>query len=100
VERGGTDMTTSEKRKYDLLVFDGARNLAVAYRNDTDGMRTALQNMNAPIPLINEVIREMNDPAYKETNYRGEMCDEAVIEALKDILRHIYGFVKFEEELT
>ena len=33
-----------------------------------------------------------NSPDYDPENYRGKMCDEAVIETLKDCLRPLYGF--------
>jgi hypothetical protein len=77
---------------YDLLIFDGARDLAVEHGRDTQSMERALQDLGIPQDRINAVLEAQNSADYYENLYRGEMCDEGVIETLKDCLRPLNGF--------
>jgi hypothetical protein len=87
-------MTPEENERYDREVFDGARDLAVRYRNDPEGMAMALVLMGATVEEYTAVVSAMNDPDYYEDDYRGEQCDEGVIEGIKEVLRYRYGFNK------
>lgn len=82
----------TKDRRYEKLVFDGARDLAVAYRDDHRAMALAFRNMGASETDVRAVVNSMRSPAYDEEMYRGEMCDEGVIEDLKVILRKIHSF--------
>lgn len=80
------------QQEYDTKIYDGARDLAVQFRGDPQGMAAYLSGLGASGVEIIRVIDAMNDPEYFEDNYRGAMVDEGVVEALKDILRPIHGF--------
>ena len=82
----------SDIKEYDILIDDGARDLAIKYRGDIVGMRKALLALGIPALSIIKVLEAQQSPEYEEIKYRGGMCDEGVIESLKDCLRPIYGF--------
>ncbi len=73
--------------EYDRLVYDAARDLAVKYRRNTSGMRKALFDLGVNVDLADRVADAQQSPEYEEIMYRGQMCDEGVIETLKDCLR-------------
>ena len=86
-------MTPQDADRYDRLIFDGARDLAVRYGQDVNAMRLALTNMGITDHILLYAVEEAQvSPDYELDTYRGAMCDEGVIETLKDCLRPLYGF--------
>ncbi len=88
------DQKAEETRdeRYDRLIFDGARDLADQFRNDESGMILTLNAFGVSEENLKSVLSAMCAPDYSEAMYRGKMCDEGVIEALKDCLRPLHGF--------
>lgn len=87
-------MNPIDTERYERLIYDGARDLAAKYGQDTQGMRLALIGLagNIDLELLREVMRAQQSPDYDLENYRGAQCDEGVIEAVKDYLRAVHGF--------
>lgn len=88
---GDKDQKAKEER-YERLVYDQARDISDRFRGDPDGMRKHLGLFRGNKELVDAVVEAMNDPDYEEIMYRGKMCDEGVIEALKNYLRAFYDF--------
>jgi len=88
------DMSIQANRDdYDRLIFDGARDLAVAHGRNVSSMRSALEAMGVTDQQLLDIVgRNQTADDYEEIGYRGAMCDEGVIEALKDCLRPLHGF--------
>jgi len=87
-------MNAVDTERYERLIYDGARDLAAKYGQDTQGMRLALVGLggNIDLELLREVMLAQRSPDYELENYRGHQCDEGVIEAVKDYLRVVHGF--------
>jgi hypothetical protein len=85
-------MTEYTPTDYESKIYDGARDLAVAHRDEPMAMFHALEDLGAPPEDCHEVMQAMLSSGYRETLYRGAMCDEAVIEALKAALRAVHGY--------
>lgn len=68
-------------------LYDSARDLAVKHGRNTASMAEDLCEMGATPSEICAVMDAQVSSDYQETYYRGAMCDEGVIEALKDFLR-------------
>lgn len=86
-------MTPEDAARYDKLIFDGARDLAVKHGRDVIDMRLELMGMGVTNrDLLYAVEDAQSSPDYETKYYRGKMCDEAVIETLKDCLRQLHGF--------
>jgi len=83
----------SREDRYDRLIYDGARDLAAEYKRRIQPMRDKLIEMGVrDANLLDAVVDAQVSPHYQPSNYRGEMCDEGLIEALKDCLRPLHGF--------
>lgn len=81
-------MTPQDANRYDSLIFDSARDLAAKHGRNIIAMRTELRSMGViNCNLLYEVGIAQSSPLYYLENYRGKMCDEGVIETIKDCLR-------------
>ncbi len=78
--------------RYDRLIYDGARFFAEMFKDAPGLMKRSLIGAGGDRSKINAVIIAMGSPDYEETFYRGAMLDEAVVEAIRDVLRPLAGF--------
>lgn len=79
--------------RYERLIYDGARDLAVKHGRHRIDMRNELIEMGVrDFRLLDAVMEAQKSPYYKLSLYRGKECDEGVIEALKDCLCPLHGF--------
>lgn len=85
-------MTPEDNVRYDREVYDAARDLAVTHRKNRRTMSAALMALGFTEDETIVVKQKQAAPDYWEDEYRGKMCDEGVIEALKEGLRRINGF--------
>lgn len=82
-------MDTREDQLYDTIVYDGARDLAALFGKDIKGLLTALVYLTNGFGSLDAVI-EAHRSQCELVNYRGKMCDEGLIEVLKECMRPIF----------
>ena len=89
-------MTAEAQERYETLVYDGARDLAVKYQKAGVMLKRVLLELGAPEDLADAAGRATYAPEFELAPYRGAACDEGVVEAVKDCLRVVYGFAPAE----
>ena len=86
-------MNLKDGSQYDKFIFDGAKNLAVMYGQDVTGMQLALFNLGVrDNSLLYKVELAQTSLDYEPKYYKGVMCDEGVVDAVKDCLLIVHEF--------
>jgi hypothetical protein len=90
-------MPNLDIRAYERYVMDGAARASALEKNNLAGWARGLCRLNGIeitdviVDHIARAVDARHHPEYSEVRFRGYMCDEAVYEHIKEVLRIVYA---------